>query len=121
MMRRQRGVTAIGWIFLLVPVAIVGYGGLRVGPEYMNYYKVVQALKETATKLKGDDALTAQTIRSALERRFDTGYIDRPTIDEIEITKTDEGWSATADYESVVPMFGNLSLLMEFKKTVVMN
>jgi len=121
MIRRQRGVTAIGWIFLLVPVAIVLYAGIRIGPEYLNYYKVVQALKETATKLKGDDSITQQNIRAAIERRFDTGYIDRPTIDEIEILKTDEGWSATADYESVAPLFSNLSLLMEFKKTVVIN
>ena len=121
MMRRQRGVTAIGWIFLLVPVAIVGYGALRVGPEYMNYYKVVTALKETASKLKSDEALAAPTIRRALERRFDTGYIDRPTIDEIEIEKTDQGWKVTAEYESVAPMFGNLSLLMEFNNSVVIN
>ena len=39
-MRKQRGVTMIGWIFLLVPVAIVLYAGIRVGPEYLNYYKV---------------------------------------------------------------------------------
>ena len=121
MVRRQRGVTAIGWIFLLVPVAIVGYGAIRVGPEYMNYYKVVQALKETGNKLKGDDSLSAQNIRSALERRFDTGYIEKPTIDEIEIEKTDQGWSVTADYESIAPLMGNLSLLMEFKKTEVIN
>ena len=76
MMRRQRGVTMIGWIFLLVPVAMVLYAGIRVGPEYLNYYKVVTALKETATKLKSDETLTPQTIRAALERRFDTGYID---------------------------------------------
>ena len=49
-MRRQRGVTTIGWIFLLIPVALVLYAGIRVGPEYMDYYKVVQALKETATE-----------------------------------------------------------------------
>jgi len=121
MIRRQRGVTAIGWVFLLVPLAIVGYAGIRVGPEYLNYYKVVQALKETATKLKSDDALSQQAIRASIERRFDTGYIDRPTVDEIEIEKTDAGWSTTADYETVVPLFGNLSLLMEFKKTVVIN
>ena len=50
MTRRQRGVTMIGWIFLLIPVAMVLYAGIRVGPEYMNYYKVVTALKETATQ-----------------------------------------------------------------------
>jgi hypothetical protein len=121
MVRRQRGVTAIGWVFLLIPVAIVIYAGIRVGPEYMNYYKVVQALKETANKLASDETVTAQTIRGALERRFDTGYIDRPTVDEIVIEKGDAGWNVTAEYESVAPLMGNMSLLMEFKNTVVID
>ena len=68
-MRRQRGVTMIGWIFLLAPMAVVLYAGLRVGPEYLNYYKVLTAMKETASKLKSDGSLTAQSIRSALGRR----------------------------------------------------
>ena len=60
MRHRQRGVTAIGWVFLLIPMAIVIYAGIRIGPIYLDYYKVVQALKETAVKLKSDDTLTAQ-------------------------------------------------------------
>jgi hypothetical protein len=121
MMRKQRGVTMIGWIFLLVPVAIVAYGGIRVGPEYLNYYKVVQALSESANVLKGNDALTVQEIRGALAKRFDTGYIDKPTPADIVITKGDKGWQMTADYEATAPMFGNLYLLMSFKKTVAIN
>ena len=50
----------IGWIFLLVPMAVVLYAGIRVGPEYLNYYKVVTALKETAS--------TAQERRDAEPR-----------------------------------------------------
>jgi Flp pilus assembly protein TadG len=121
MMRKQRGVTMIGWVILLVPVAIVVYAGIRVGPEYLNFYKVSQAMAETATKLKSDDTLSAQTIRGALERRFDTGYIDNPTAKDIVITKADKGWQMTADYETTAPMFGNLYLLIVFKKTVVIN
>ena len=121
MTRRQRGVTMIGWIFLLVPVAIVLYAGIRVGPEYLNYYKVVTAMKETASKLKSDDTLTQQNIRFALERRFDTGYIDSPKIEEIGIAKGDAGWEMTADYEPTVPLFGNLYLTMVFKETVAIN
>ena len=120
-MRKQRGVTMIGWIFLLVPVAVVAYAGIRVGPEYLNYYKVTQALKETAVKLKSDETLSAQSIRSAVEKRFDTGYIDSPKPSEIEITKVDKGWQMKADYETTVPMFGNLYLLMTFKQAVVIN
>ena len=120
-MRKQRGVTMIGWIFLLVPVAIVVYGGIRVGPEYLNFYKVSQALAETAVKLKSDEALTATTIKDALGRRFDTGYIETPSAKEIVVTKGEKGWQMTADYETTVPMFGNLYLLMSFKKTAVIN
>jgi uncharacterized protein DUF4845 len=121
MMHKQRGVTMIGWIFLLVPVAIVLYAGIRVGPEYLNYYKVTQALKETAVKLKSDETLNATVIKGAIEKRFDTGYIDNPKPEDIVITKTDEGWLMQADYEVTTPMFGNLYLLMSFKKAVPIN
>ena len=117
-MRRQRGVTMIGWIFLLAPMAVVLYAGIRVGPEYLNYYKVVTAMKETASKLKSDGTLTPAAIRSALERRFDTGYIDSPTAKEIVVTKADAGWTMTADYETTVPMFGNLYITLVFNKSV---
>ena len=120
-MRRQRGVTFIGWIFLLTPMAIVLYAGIRTGPEYLNYYKVVQALAECATQLKSDDALSPASIRKSIERRFNTGYIDYPTPNDIVITKEDAGWTMTADYEKTVPMFGNLFLTMAFNKTVVIN
>jgi hypothetical protein len=121
MMRKQRGVTMIGWIFLLVPVAIVLYAGIRVGPEYLNYYKVVTAMKETANQLKSDDSLAAATISNALAKRFDVGYIDKPSTTDIAISKVDKGWQMTADYEATVPMFGNLYLLMSFKKAVVIS
>jgi hypothetical protein len=111
----------IGWIFLLAPMAVVLYAGIRVGPEYLNYWKVVSAMNETASKLKSDETLSPATIRDALERRFDTGYIDEPNIKDIAIAKRDAGWAMTADYEKAVPMFGNLHMLMAFQKTVVIN
>ena len=120
-MRKQRGVTMIGWIFLLTPVAVVLYAGIRVGPEYLNYYKVITAMKETASTLKSDEALSPVAIRGALEKRFDTGYVDEPNVKDIVVAKGESGWSMTADYEKAVPLFGNLYLLMAFKNTVVIN
>ena len=120
-MRKQRGVTMIGWIFLLIPVAVVLYAGIRVGPEYLNYYKVLTAMKETAKQLKSDEALTPTVIRAALEKRFDTGYIDEPDVKDIVITKGDAGWEMTAEYEKTVPMFGNLYLLVDFNKRWCIN
>jgi hypothetical protein len=120
-MRNQRGVTMIGWIFLLVPMAIVLYAGIRVGPEYFNYYKVVSAMKETASQLKSDETTNPQAIKSALAKRFEIGYVDKPAIQEFQIAKAGDGWELSIEYESVVPMFGNLHLLMAFKNTTVIN
>ena len=121
-MRKQRGVTMIGWIFLLTPLAIVLYAGIRVVPEYLNYYKVVTALKETATQLKSDEALSPDAIRKSIEGRFNTGYVDEPSAKDIAVSKDEQGnWAMTADYEKTVPMFGNVHLLMLFKTTVVIN
>jgi len=119
MRTQQRGVTMIGWIFLLIPVAIVAYGALRAFPKYMDYYKLVSAMKETASQLKDDETLTPTSIRQALERRFDTGYIEVDPA-EIEVSKSEGGdWQMTADYEETAPMFANLSLAFNFKETVV--
>jgi hypothetical protein len=118
-MRRQRGVTMIGWIFLLIPVAVVVYAAIRVGPEYYGYYKLVSAMKGTAVHLKSNEALSPQLIQSALDLRFNTDYVDVLKGKEIEVTRNEDGnWQMTADYEKAVPMFGNLSLLLSFNETV---
>ena len=72
-------------------------------------------------KLKSDETISPQTIRGALERRFDTGYIDEPKVGDIEVKRGDAGWEMTADYEKAVKLFGNLHLLLQFNKTVVIN
>jgi hypothetical protein len=120
-MRKQRGVTMIGWIILLIPLAIVLYAGIRVGPEYFNYYKLVTAMKETASQLGSDETLTPQKIRASLERRFDTGYIYEPKPSEIEITKVEGGWEMIARYDSTPKLFGNMYLLLDFETSVLID
>jgi hypothetical protein len=119
MNRKQRGVTAIGWICLLIPIAIVLFSAIRVSPNYLNYYRVLQALKATATEYKGDETATAANIRSSLDKRFNTGYVDGIAAKDIAIVKDEKGaWTLAVDYEQTAPLFANLHLLMVFKKTV---
>jgi hypothetical protein len=108
----------IGWIFLLIPMAIVIYAGIRVGPEYYEYYKLLSAMKSTASELKSDETLTQQSIRGALQRRFDTQYVNDIKATEIGVTRVDATWAMTAQYEQVIPLFGNLNLLLLFDETV---
>lgn len=118
-MRKQRGVTAIGWIFLLIPMALTIYAGIRVTPVYLNYWRVVEAMNKTAAELKTEETLSPQAIRSALAKRFDVGYVAGMTENDIQIRKGDTGWEMTCEYEGEAPLISNVSFVMKFNKTVV--
>jgi hypothetical protein len=91
---------------------------IRAVPLYLNYSKVAQAFEQTRTEFASTESLNGQMLKSSLEKRFDTGYIESPTIKDVSIRKTGEGWEMSVEYEDVVPLFYNLSLLLSFEKTV---
>lgn len=118
MRKSQRGLTLIGWVILLVPVAIVVYAGIRLTPVFLNYYRVVEAMNQQATESKNDSQINPQVVRNGLDRRFDVGYVDHPTGKDIDIHRDGDHWVAIADYEDIAPLFGNVSILVQFHKQV---
>ncbi len=120
MRQSQRGITLIGWLVLLVPIAIVGYAGIRLVPIYLNYQRVSSALVQVGQEAKAGDAGSAQALRNSLEKRFDIESIEHPTARDIDIHRDGDHWVASVDYEDLAPMFGNVSLLVQFHKQVDM-
>jgi hypothetical protein len=119
MRHTQRGVTFVGWLFLLVSVAIVVYEGIRLTPMYLNYMRVVKALERLADPSAAQGSNTsAQSLRQQLERSYDIDSIDHPATKDVDIHREEDHWVAIADYEDVAPLFGNLSLMVHFHKEV---
>ncbi len=121
MRQRQRGVTFIGWIVLLIPVAIVGYALIRVVPVYLNYMKVAKALEQIASESKGDDQLSVQALRVSLDKHLDIDSVSYPRSDQISFVRDGKTWVAETHYEDVTPLFGNVSILLRFNKRVTLN
>jgi Domain of unknown function (DUF4845) len=119
MRSRQSGITFIGWLILLIPIAIVGYAGIRIAPKYMQYYKISKAMEQTATEFAGDEQPNINAMRSALQSRFDIEDIDYPAVADIPIVRDGDHWVMRLAYEETVPLFGQLWLLMKFDKTTV--
>lgn len=117
MRKTQRGVTMIGWIFLLIPMAIVGYAGIRLAPIYMTYGKVVKAMEQVADE--SANAGSAQEIRYALEKRIDIEGMEYPSIKDYTIRRDGRAWVIEIEYEDPVPLFGNLAVVATFKKSAV--
>jgi hypothetical protein len=117
MRNRQRGVTAIGWLFLLTPVAIVVYAGIRAAPVYLNYMKVAKAMDQAGSELKAGGA-SPQSIRSTIDKHFEIDMVDYPTTKDMKITKDGGFWLVESQYDDDAPLFANVSLHITFDKTV---
>lgn len=120
MRKSQRGVTFLGWLILLLPVAVLVYVGIRLTPVYANYLAVARSLEQVGNEFAGEEQLNPGAVRSSLEKRFDVDSINHPTVKEIDVHRSDEGWVVIADYEEVAPLFGNVSLLIQFHKQVLL-
>jgi Domain of unknown function (DUF4845) len=113
---RQRGMTFIGWLFLLTPLAVVGYAGVRLAPVYLNYMKVVRALNLVASDANGSS--NPQSIRTTIDKHFEIDMVDYPTSKDIKVTRNGTGWDVEASYDDEAPLFANISLHVAFDKIV---
>ncbi len=124
MRTQQRGITLIGWIVLLIPVAIVVYAGIRLAPVYLNYMKVARTLEQVKSEFKGGDAGAAPGgvtgIRNSIEKHFNIESVDYPTVKDIKITRDGQTWVVEAAYDDQAPLFSNVFILVTFDKTVTL-
>jgi len=116
-MRKQRGMTLIGMLFVAAVAGIFLLAGIRLVPIYLEYLKVETTLREVKKDLDGSNAGPGQ-IRRAIERRFDIEAVRAISHRDIEIERSANGYLVTADYEGRAPFLGNVYLVMDFDKSV---
>lgn len=119
MFARQRGITAIGWLVLLIPLAIVVYAGIRLTPIYLNYMKVSRSLNDLTSEFQTGGA-TPDTIRDSIAKHFEIDEVDYPKVQDIEISRNGEGWQVEAAYYDQAPLFAHITLQVTFDKIVTL-
>ena len=117
MLARQRGVTAIGWLVLLIPFAIVIYAAVRLTPVYLNYMNVSRTLNGLTDQFREGGA-TPDSIRSTIAKHFEIDEVDYPSVQDIRITRNGEGWQVEAAYYDQAPLFAHITLQVAFDKSV---
>src|SRR5438876_145697 len=110
MRRNQRGITFVGWIFLLIPLAVVAYAAIRLAPVYLNYMRVSRSISQVASEAKGDDTTNAQTLRVALDKRLDIESIELPDSKDFTIRRDGQSWVIEVNYEEPIPFIYNVQL-----------
>lgn len=111
-MKHQRGVTLSGLIFWCIIIALVAVLGMKVVPTTIEYYKIKQSAEGALTKVGPDS--TVADVRAAFDRYANIDALEFSSK-ELDISK--EGSRIVIDfaYDKKIPLFANVSLLIEYK------
>ena len=118
MQHRQRGMTMLGIIVVVVVVGAWVYAGIRLAPKYLEYMRVASTLEKVRDEYDSNPGTTEFMLRKAIERHFDIEMVEVITSNDIEIKKEGGEFTMRAAYEDTVPLAGNVSFLVEFDKSV---
>ena len=116
---RQRGATFIGMVTIIAILGMALYAGIRLTPIYLEYMKVVRAMEQTRDEAKGGGPADMAAVRVSLDRRWAIEDISTIDAKDIEVKKTGDGVTMRAFYRAEAPFVGNVSLAVDFDKTVV--
>ena len=111
-MRKQQGLTLIGFIFM---AALVGGAGIlifRSIPIYNEYFTLQRILK--SIDLGNNDA-TPGNIRQQFDLKASADYVYEAKSRDLQITKENGRIVISYPYTRTVPLGGNVSLLFEFE------
>jgi hypothetical protein len=117
MWARQRGATALGMLIILGILGVGLYAGMRLFPIYFEYMEIARAMNQIADENKNNN-ISAQQLRTALQRRWDVDDIKSISPKEMEIKAAAGMVYMRAEYRAEAPFIGNVSLVVDFDKTV---
>lgn len=118
MQSKQRGMTFIGLLILVLVLGSLGFGLLQLAPVYLENMKVVQSVNQVKIELDGARA-DPDVIRKALTKRLiveDLRQID--VKKDFIIERGEDGYNLTAAYERRRDYIANVSLLADFEYKV---
>lgn len=121
-MKKQAGVTLIGFIFFAIAICVLGLLAMRIAPVYINHYRVVHAAKSLRSLPKSvlsqSPIMVASTLRNKLTSQLYVNGIKSVKAKNIKIKYKSNKYSVMVNYEVKKPLFYNMTLLFDFNTKV---
>ena len=118
--RKQEGLTLIGFLIVLVIVLFFAYAGMRVVPMYLEYHALTNAM----AKLEDDPyakGMAPNKIKESITTSLWASYASNNIKNEhIRISKKSGGVNVRVAYEIREPFIGNISIVGSFEKTAIL-
>ena len=114
--KNQQGMTFIGTIFVIAAVVFFAMLGFKVGPAYLEFMNINNAVKKLSNST-GFDGMSKKELAMAFDRSAQIDDFTSVTGAQLQVAKTDGGNVVSAQYQKVIPIFANASVLLDFNAT----
>jgi hypothetical protein len=112
--KKQAGATFIGMLFVGAAVVFVALIAMKVFPAYQEYFSVKTVIK--ALNKESLSSMSKKEIQDSFNRRADTGYVTVVHGNDLTIDKNEAGETVVSvQYQVIKPLFGNVSVLIDFE------
>ena len=117
MKSKQKGITLIGFLMLLMVVGFFGYMAMKLVPAYMEFMGVTKAMNQLATE---GGSTSVDQLRRNLMNKLDFQYVGSDTItpQDIGLKRTGNGAELNVSYDKRIPFMYNVDFLVHFEKSV---
>jgi hypothetical protein len=114
--KRQSGYSIFTIIFWLLLLTITLTCVLKMGPVYMENLSFKSIMSDLPEQFPAGSYVAKKDIRVKLARRMQIDMIDGLTANDVEISREDENYVVTANYEVRTPLIANVAVVMSFNE-----
>jgi hypothetical protein len=107
--KREKGMTFWSTLVVVAALVLLGSVGLKTFPYYIEFNAVKTAIKKLGTENLGE--MTRKDVVEKFDRQASATYIETIKGNDLRF----EGGVVTAEYQKVIPLFFNISILLDFK------
>jgi hypothetical protein len=113
-MNKHRGISLIGLLITSGVLVFFALMGFKLMPSYLEYFTVKRVVADIANspEVRGG---SLHDVQAAFARRAQIDNITSVTANELEVTKTGEGFEIAVSWAARVPLFGNLNACIDFE------
>ena len=116
--QRERGMTTLGFLILVVFIGLFAFAAIRLTPVYLNYVKVAGVLDGVYDEFDSQNP-SRGAIMTSINRRFEVESVSIISDRDVKVTADSGGFLVEARYDHTTPFIGNLYFTVRFDKQVL--
>ena len=115
---RQRGMSIIGMLLLLVVIGVVALIAMQVIPMYVQYYSIKSTIETVRKESVGD--MSKEEIQRAIQKRFDIGYVTNVQAKDLNIRNDRQGKVLDLVYQDERKLIEGLYVVLKVKEAILL-